>query len=207
MNNVTFGGTDPRGVDEEGDGEPYAFYETQGGGFGGRAGKDGMDGVHVHMSNTMNTPAEVLETAYPLRVLRYSLRPDSGGAGEFRGGLGLRRDIQVRGHEARFSLLADRQQHAPYGLEGGEEGERGAAYRYDDEAAYEESDGEKLPQKTVRDLASGTVVSVRTPGAGGYGNPADRDRAAIERDLRLGKLTAEAARERYGVGSEALDEE
>jgi N-methylhydantoinase B len=217
MNNVTFGGTDPRGADEadasgaadntgaNGDGEPYAFYETQGGGFGGRAGKDGMDGVHVHMSNTMNTPAEVLETAYPLRVLRYALRADSGGAGEFRGGLGLRRDIQVRGHEARFSLLADRQQHAPYGLEGGEAGERGAAYLYDDEMAYHDGDGEKLPQKSVRDLAAGSVVSVRTPGAGGYGDPDDRDRSAIERDLRLGKLTADAARERYGIDPEDAD--
>ncbi|WP_049981939.1 hydantoinase B/oxoprolinase family protein [Halolamina rubra] len=210
MNNVTFGGTDPRGADGDadtganGDGEPYAFYETQGGGFGGRAGKDGMDGVHVHMSNTMNTPAEVLETAYPLRILRYALRPDSGGAGEFRGGLGLRRDIEVRGHEARFSLLADRQQHAPYGLEGGDEGERGAAFLYDDTDAYEAAvdgadAGEKLPQKSVRDLPAGSVVSIRTPGAGGYGDPAERARSAIERDLRLGKLTPAAARERYGV--------
>jgi len=215
MNNVTFGGTDPRGVDGESsagpdgdaaanaEGKPYAFYETQGGGFGGRAGKDGMDGVHVHMSNTMNTPAEVLETAYPLRILRYSLRPDSGGAGEFRGGLGLRRDIEVRGHEARFSLLADRQRHAPYGLEGGEEGERGAAYLYDDAdadtAATANAEGEKLPQKSVHDLPAGSVVSIRTPGAGGYGDPDDRAAAAIERDLRLGKLTPAAAAERYGV--------
>jgi N-methylhydantoinase B len=120
MNNVTFGGTDPR------DGAPYAFYETQGG-FGGRSGRDGLDAEHVHMSNTMNTPAEVLETAYPLRVRRYALRPDSGGAGEFRGGLGPRRDIAVRDHEATFSLLADRHEHAPYGLEGGEPGTVGRA--------------------------------------------------------------------------------
>ena len=221
MNNVTFGGTDPRGVDgadadgggADGEGDPYAFYETQGGGFGGRAGKDGMDGVHVHMSNTMNTPAEVLETAYPLRVLRYSLRPDSGGAGAFRGGLGLRRDIEVRGHTARFSLLADRQQHAPYGLEGGEEGERGAAYLYEDSVAYaaeadaEVSVGEKLPQKSVHDLDPGSVVSIRTPGAGGYGDPDDRSPSALARDLRLGKLTPEATRERYGVDPDELDGE
>ncbi|NHX35317.1 MULTISPECIES: hydantoinase B/oxoprolinase family protein [Halolamina] len=207
MNNVTFGGTDPRGEDGDGaDGEPYAFYETQGGGFGGRAGKDGMDGVHVHMSNTMNTPAEVLETAYPLRILRYSLRPDSGGAGEFRGGLGLRRDIEVRDHTARFSLLADRQRHAPYGLEGGDEGERGAAYLYDDADAYDAAAdddaadaGEKLPQKSVHDLPPGSVVSIRTPGAGGYGDPDERAPTAIDRDLRLGKLTPAAALARYGV--------
>ena len=193
MNNVTFGGTDPRDG-----GTPYAFYETQGGGFGGRAGIDGMDGVHVHMSNTMNTPVEVLETAYPLRVRRYELRPDTGGAGEFRGGLGLRRDIEVRDHTARFSLLADRRRNAPYGLAGGEPGGRGDAYRFDPGAddADDES-GEKLPGKAVRDLAPGTVVSIRTPGAGGYGDPRDRDPAAIDRDLRLGKTTAAFVREHY----------
>ncbi|MFW5948923.1 MAG: hydantoinase B/oxoprolinase family protein [Halolamina sp.] len=229
MNNVTFGGTDPRGVDTDGavdaEGHPYAFYETQGGGFGGRAGKDGMDGVHVHMSNTMNTPAEVLETAYPLRVVRYALRPDSGGAGEFRGGLGLRRDIEVRDHRARFSLLADRQRHAPYGLEGGDPGECGAAYLYEDVDAYDaaangdgetgvavwdaddpDDAGEKLPQKSVHDLEPGSVVSIRTPGAGGYGDPEDRNPAALARDLRLGKLSAEAARERYGVDLADRDE-
>ncbi|GAB7094342.1 hydantoinase B/oxoprolinase family protein [Halolamina litorea] len=213
MNNVTFGGTDPRGADDtDGDGKPYAFYETQGGGFGGRAGKDGMDGVHVHMSNTMNTPAEVLETAYPLRVLRYSLRPDSGGAGQFRGGLGLRRDIEVRGHTARFSLLADRQQNAPYGLAGGESGECGAAYLYEDSVAYAAEDdadvdtGEKLPQKSVHDLDPGSVVSIRTPGAGGYGDPDERSPSALARDRRLGKLTAEAARERYAVDDRSVSE-
>ena len=188
MNNITFGGTDPRSD------SPYAFYETQGGGFGGRAGKDGLDGVHVHMSNTMNTPVEVLETAYPLRVRRYELRQDSGGAGEFRGGLGLRRDIQVRGHEAHFSLLADRHQHRPYGLEGGDPGESGAA-------KLTTGDGEsvRLPQKSTHELPPGATVSIRTPGAGGYGDPADRDPEAVRRDLRNEKVSAEAAMDAYGV--------
>ncbi len=220
MNNITFGGTDPRAAAEDEAGRPYAFYETQGGGFGGRAGKDGMDGVHVHMSNTMNTPAEVLETAYPLRILRYSLRPDSGGAGEFRGGLGLRRDIEVRNHEARFSLLADRHQHSPYGLEGGDDGERGAAYLFEDSVAYaaveedETPDGaplragvEKLPQKSVHDLSAGSIVSIRTPGAGGYGDPSERSPRALARDLRLGKLRQGELRECYGVTPEELPEE
>ncbi|WP_206022073.1 hydantoinase B/oxoprolinase family protein [Salarchaeum sp. JOR-1] len=196
MNNITFGGTDPRSD------SPYAFYETQGGGFGAREGTDGMDGVHVHMSNTMNTPAEVLETAYPLRVRRYAYRPDSGGAGEFRGGLGLRRDIEVRGHTARFSLLADRHQHAPYGLLGGEPGEPGAAYVFDPDADdTDDAEGERLPQKSVHDLPPGTVVSVRTPGAGGYGDPADRDPDAVERDLRRGKISDEYA-DRYHEGGD-----
>jgi len=193
MNNVTFGGTDPR------DSRPYTFYETQAGGFGGRAGKDGMDGVHVHMSNTLNTPAEVLETAYPLRVAAYSLREDSGGAGQFRGGLGVRRDIAVRDHRATFSLLAERHEHAPYGLAGGADGTTGGAWL--------ERDGEttRLPAKATRTLRPGDVVSVRTPGAGGYGDPADRSLDALARDVRLGKVSVEAAVEAYGVERETLE--
>lgn len=187
MNNITLGGTDPR------DGSPYAFYETEGGGFGGRAGGDGMDGVHVHMSNTLNTPAEVLETAYPLRIVRYELRTDSGGAGEFRGGLGIRRDIEVMGHEASFSVLADRRRHAPFGVNGGEAGATGEDYLW--------RDGEwvGIPGKSSHTLAPGTVLSVRTPGGGGFGSPAERDDEAIREDLRLGKLSPEAAREAYDI--------
>jgi N-methylhydantoinase B len=207
MNNVTFGGTDPR------DGSPYAFYETQGGGFGGRAGKDGMDGVHVHMSNTMNTPVEVLETAYPLRVERYELRADSGGAGQFRGGLGLRRDITVRDHTATFSLLADRQRHAPYGLAGGEAGECGAAFRTDagetdaDADIDTDADAVRLPGKSTHDLPPGTTIQLRTPGAGGYGPPGERDPAALARDFLLEKVSVDRARRAYGddLVDDALD--
>jgi N-methylhydantoinase B len=195
MNNVTFGGTDPR------DGSPYAFYETQGGGFGGRHGKDGMDGVHVHMSNTMNTPAEVLETAYPLRVTRYEYRPDTGGAGEFRGGLGLRRDIAVRDHEATFSLLAERHRSRPYGLAGGAPGATGGAVLDPDR------EGERLPAKSTHELPPGTVVSIRTPGGGGYGDPADRDPEALARDLRLGKVTREGLGSAYGIDPSDLQRE
>jgi N-methylhydantoinase B len=198
MNNVTVGGIDPR------DGSPYAFYETEGGGFGGRAGLDGMDAVHVHMSNTMNTPTEVLETAYPLRVRRYELRPDSGGAGEFRGGLGLRRDIEIRGDRATVSLLAERHESQPYGLVGGDPGASGAAFLLSDAGEGERGGGgggdevaERLAAKVVRELDAGDVLSVRTPGGGGYGDPADRDESAIQRDIRLGKLTPERGREVY----------
>ena len=187
MNNVTFGGTDPR------TGEPYAFYETGGGGFGGRAGGDGMDGVHVHMSNTMNTPAEVLQTAYPLAVERYEYRPDTGGAGKFRGGLGLRRDYRVRDHHTAFSLLSDRRVHPPYGIDGGEPGGRG------DDKLLGNGEREELPAKCTRDLQPGDVVSLRTPGAGGYGDPADRDPEAVRRDVELGKVSAEQARDLYNV--------
>jgi N-methylhydantoinase B len=195
MNNLTVGGIDPR------DDSPYAFYETEGGGFGGRAGLDGMDAVHVHMSNTMNTPAEVLETAYPLRVRRYKLRPDSGGAGEFRGGLGLRRDIEIRGDRATVSLLAERHESQPYGLVGGDPGASGAAFLLSN-GSNSDVDAERLPAKVVRELDAGQVLSVRTPGGGGYGDPADREESALRRDLRLGKLTPERAREVYDLDVE-----
>ena len=184
MNNLTFGGMDPRTE------SPYTFYETLGGGFGGRTGADGMDGVHVHMSNTLNTPAEVLESAYPLRVTDYSYRPDSGGAGEFRGGLGLRRDIEALA-ETTFSLLADRRTHRPYGLTGGEPGAPGADYLITDDET------EPIPAKSTHRLQAGDVVSIRTPGGGGYGDPADRDPESIRRDLAAGKLSPDSARSAY----------
>jgi N-methylhydantoinase B len=210
MNNVTLGGIDPRNDSS------YAFYETQGGGFGGRLGKDGMDGVHVHMSNTLNTPVEVLETAYPLRVRRYEFREDSGGAGEFRGGLGLRRDIGVREHQATFSLLAERHRHAPYGLRGGADGTPGVAYvltdEHDsggemdsDEKRGDTSGRERLPQKVVRSLNPGETVSIHTPGGGGYGDPEERHEAAIMRDIEREKVSAETAREQYELSAAALD--
>ena len=224
MNNVTFGGRDPRSD------EPYAFYETEGGGFGARADGDGLDAVHVHMSNTLNTPAEVLETAYPLRVERYALRPDTGGAGQFRGGLGLRRDIRVRDHAATFSLLAERHDSRPYGLAGGRPGASGEAWLVtpaagdsdagdtgsetasdagaDEQATSEDRvarEGRRLPAKTTRELPPGALVSVRTPGGGGYGDPAERARRRIARDLRLGTLSPERAREVYGVDPNDID--
>jgi len=205
MNNLTFGGTDPR------DGEPFAFYETGGGGFGGRAGADGMDGVHVHMSNTRNTPAEVLETAYPLRVRRYALRPDSGGAGEFRGGLGLRRDIEARA-EVTCSLLADRRDHAPYGIAGGEPGAPGEDYLLGgpdsrEGGAPDSDEGTaRLDPMSTHDLEPGETVSIRTPGGGGYGDPADRAGERIARDLRLGKITEARVREAYGADPGEADD-
>lgn len=186
MNNVTFGGKDPRND------TPYAFYETQGGGFGGRSSGDGMDGVHVHMSNTMNTPAEVLQTAYPLSVERYEYRPDTGGAGEYRGGLGLRRDIRVRDHEASFSLLAERRTNAPYGINGGSDGTVG------DDKLLRNGDERDIDAKSTHTLTADDVVSIRTPGGGGFGDPDDRDPDAIRRDLELGKLSIEQAQEQYG---------
>ena len=159
MNNIALGGIDPR------TGEPYTLYETIGGGFGARRGKDGLDGVHCHMSNTLNTPVEALETAYPLRVERYELRPGTGGRGRWRGGHGIRRDIRVVGHKATLSLLTDRRRSRPYGLLGGGPGAPGR------NVLIHNGREKELPAKGVIELEPGDVVSIRTPGGGGYGPP------------------------------------
>ncbi|APX97273.1 hydantoinase B/oxoprolinase family protein [Natronorubrum daqingense] len=168
MNNLTIGARDGS----------FTYYETIGGGFGARAGRDGMDGVQVGMTNTLNTPIESLETEYPLRVERYALRPDSGGEGRFRGGLGLERTVTVEA-DATVSLLTERRRHAPKGVAGGRNGDTGENL----------IDGESVPAKTTVDVAAGTRVSVRTPGGGGHGEPDERDEAALEADRSAGKRT------------------
>jgi N-methylhydantoinase B len=146
MNNLIIGG---RG---------WTYYETIGGGQGASAAGDGPSGVHVGMSNTLNTPVEALELEFPMRVERYELRAGSGGEGAQRGGDGIERAVQVL-EPATLSLLTDRRRHAPQGGHGGGPGEVGANLL----------DGEELPAKTTRSLEPGAVVTVRTPGGGGYG--------------------------------------
>jgi len=172
MNNLAIGGTDPR------NGRPYTLYETIAGGFGARPTADGVDGIHSHMTNTLNTPVEALETAYPLRVERYELIPGSGGAGRFRGGAGIRRDITVIGHKARVSLLTDRRTTRPYGLAGGGAGEAG------ENVLIRNGEEVPLPGKVTLTVHSGETVSVRTPGGGGYGDPEMRYPQAIDSDHR-----------------------
>src|SRR5206468_9733782 len=118
MNNLTIGGMDPR------TGEPFAYYETIAGGMGARPTKAGVSGVHTHMTNSLNTPAEALEYAYPFRVTRYAVRRGSGGAGRFRGGDGVVREIELLA-DARVTILSDRRERGPYGLAGGEAGAAG----------------------------------------------------------------------------------
>ena len=172
MNNIAVGGTDPR------TGGPYSLYETIAGGYGARPDRDGADGIHSHMTNTLNTPIEALEIAYPLRIERYELRAGSGGEGRYRGGLGIRRDIRSLGPDARVSLLTERRVSRPYGLAGGEPGRPGENVLI--------RDGEEiaLPAKGSVTLSCGEIISVRTPGGGGYGAPAERDPNAVEADRR-----------------------
>ena len=156
MNNLTIGGTDPRNK------QPYAYYETIAGGTGGRPVGDGVSGVHTHMTNSLNTPVEALEYAYPFRVRRYSYRPNSGGAGRFRGGDGLIREIELLG-PAQVTLLADRRRFAPYGLSGGKEGAKGCT-------TLIASGAEKsLPGKCNLQADAGDIVRIETPGGGGWG--------------------------------------
>jgi N-methylhydantoinase B len=163
MNNVTIGGqTLTSTPSPSGRGEPFTYYETLGGGTGAGPEADGASAVHSHMTNTLNTPIEALEYAYPLRVVRYEVRRGSGGAGIFRGGDGLRRDVQVL-TGCQVTLLTDRRKLAPYGLAGGEAGRTGEnlLLRGDEEIP--------LPGKGTVELQAGDVLSIRTPGGGGYG--------------------------------------
>lgn len=168
MNNLTIGARDGS----------FTYYETIGGGFGARANKDGMDGVQVGMTNTLNTPIESIETEYPLRVERYAFRPNSGGRGQFRGGLGIERTVTVE-RDATISLLTERRRHAPKGVSGGKDGGLGANL----------IDDEPVPAKTTVDVEAGTTVTVRTPGGGGHGDPNDRDEKARAADHADGKRT------------------
>jgi N-methylhydantoinase B len=157
MNNLTIGGTDPR------TGEPFAYYETIAGGMGARPSKPGVSGVHTHMTNSLNTPAEALEYGYPLRVREYSLRRGSGGKGRYRGGDGIVREIEVL-TDAEVTLLADRRMSGPWGLSHGEDGLPGRA-------AVLRRDGseEELPGKSNTRLRKGERVRIESPGGGGWG--------------------------------------
>ena len=148
MNNVTLGN------------DRFAYYETIGGGQGACPDADGPSGVHVTMSNTLNTPVEALELAYPLRVERYALREGSGGEGAHRGGDGVVRELRVL-EPCRLSIVSERREHAPAGVAGGADGARGR----------NRLNGEELPAKVTRDLQPGDVVTVETPGGGGFGPP------------------------------------
>jgi N-methylhydantoinase B len=146
MNNLTLGN------------ERFTYYETLGGGQGACPDSDGPSAVHVTLSNTLTTPAEALEVAYPLRVERHSLRLGSGGAGRFRGGDGVVRELRAL-EPCRLSVISERRRHAPQGAQGGEPGEPGRNFL----------NGEELPAKTTRDLAAGDVIRIETPGGGGFG--------------------------------------
>ena len=163
MNNLTIGGIDPR------TGEPFAYYETIAGGMGARPGKAGISGVHTHMTNSLNTPAEALEYAYPLRVRQYSLRPQSGGEGNYRGGDGIVREIEVL-TDCEVTLLAERRSRGPYGLGEGHDGTPGKAFVIHRDASLKQMAG-----KFSTRLRQGERVRIESPGGGGWGRMLQRD--------------------------------
>jgi N-methylhydantoinase B len=157
MSNLTIGGIDPR------TGELFTYYETAAGGMGARPGLDGISGVQTHMTNSLNTPIEALEYAYPFRVRRYAYRGGSGGAGQFRGGDGLIREVELLA-DAQVTLLADRRKFRPYGLNGGEDGAPGSASLVAPDGVSAE-----LPGKCSLRVAQGSTLRLETPGGGGWG--------------------------------------
>ncbi|HCC78614.1 MAG: 5-oxoprolinase [Chloroflexi bacterium GWB2_49_20] len=156
MNNLTIGGWDPKRR------KAFTYYETIGGGMGARPGSDGPSAIHSHMTNTLNTPVEALEYAYPLQVSEYSIRSESGGAGKYRGGNGIRRSLQVL-ENCQVTLLSDRRRFAPYGLAGGKPGQVGRNFIL--------RDGKELPLpgKGSLELKAGDLLVIDTPGGGGWG--------------------------------------
>jgi N-methylhydantoinase B len=157
MSNLTIGGVDER------TGEVFTYYETTAGGMGARPGLDGIDGVQTHMTNSLNTPIEALEYAYPFRMRRYGYRVGSGGKGRYKGGDGLVKEIELLS-DAEVTLLADRQKSRPYGLAGGGDGAVGRAC-----AVKPTGEEIELPGKCSQRLKKGDVVRLETPGAGAWG--------------------------------------
>jgi N-methylhydantoinase B len=188
---AVFAGTDPR------TGRGYLYLETMGGGFGGRATKDGKDGVQVHITNTSNLPVEAIEMEYPLFVEEYGLVEDSGGAGRHRGGMGIRRTISPVGHACTFNGAGERFRHQPWGVFGGAPGRSG---RFLHVAASGETRALPVKPAGIR-LEAGERVIIDSPGAGGYGRPAERDPEALREDAASGKFSAEYRARHYGAGT------
>lgn len=186
---AVFSGTDPR------TGQPYLYLETLGGGMGARAMKDGKDGVQVHITNTSNLPIEAIEMEYPLLVEEYSLIADSAGAGQYRGGMGLRRTIRPRDHECIFNGAGERFRHRPWGLFGGESGASGRFLLQDSQGENHRVDDK--PNHVQ--VSPQNAIVIETPGAGGFGLPKNRDRELLEKDQRSGKFSKSYLKKYYGV--------
>jgi N-methylhydantoinase B len=188
MNLVNIGGIDPRS------GDYYNYVETYGGGQGAMHDRDGQDGIHTHLTNTRNAPVEVIERTYPLEVLRYGLIPDSEGAGKFRGGCGMVRELRCLGDRVTITIGSDRRRFTPWGIETDHRA-RGAYCH----VTSPNGQVRELPTKVVAVLEKGDVLCVETPGGGGWGNPREREREAIDQDVREGLISADRAAAVYGA--------
>jgi N-methylhydantoinase B len=172
-------------------GEPFTYIETHGGGAGAGLARDGQSGVHTHMTNTLNSPAEVLEQTFPIQMLEYGLEPDTAGAGCWRGGFGMRKSLQIK-VPATLTIAADRIHTRPWGLEGG----RAAA-----PARVElrrNGRRRRLGARATIRLEPGDILTLVTPGGGGWGNPRKRDRQAVAADVEGGLVSPAAAKRLYG---------
>ncbi len=192
---LTLGGVDYR------TGERYVSYETIKGGFGARPNKDGINAVAAGISNTMNTPVEMLEMSFPIRVEQYALRPDSGGAGTHRGGLGVVRMWKILGEPAHVSVCCERAVAAPFGLHGGLAGGPTRIY-----VIGPDGNRRDLNSKGAFFAGRGSEIWFEVPGSGGYGPPADRPTEKVAQDVRDGYVTPEAAARDYGFAGSAEGE-
>jgi len=192
---LTLGGTDPRS------GRHYVSYETVKGGYGARPNKDGINCIASGISNTMNTPVEIMEMTFPVRIERYEVNPDSGGAGRYRGGCGARRVWRLlAGADATGALCMERMTSPPFGLLGGAPGAAAVVKLTTADGVTRE-----LPSKGAFAAPAGSIIDMITPGSGGFGPVAERDAAAIGRDLVDGYVSVAAAEREYGiVDAEAL---
>lgn len=188
MNLLNIGGTDPR------TGILYNYIETYAGGQGGMHDLDGMDAIQNHMTNTRNAPVESIEVAYPLLVERYELLPNSEGAGNHRGGVGLTREIRVLGEGVQLTLSSDRKSVSPWGLLGGM-----AASPSSCEIIATDDSIRTLPSKITTRVTSGDLIVTKTPGGGGWGSPHSRDTSAVLKDVLAGLVSQERATKIYGV--------
>ena len=188
MNSCGFGGMNPR------TGRYFSYVETYGGGYGATFDQDGASGVHTHMTNSRNAPAEVIEMTYPLIVEKYGLVPNSEGPGQFRGGFGMTREVRILETSMSVRAATDRVAVGPYGLVGGDSG--GTAKLF-----IESKDGTRtlLPSKSTFETHPGEKVIIQTAGGGGWGNSRKRDPEKVRLDVQQGLISIERAKEAYGV--------
>jgi N-methylhydantoinase B len=184
---ITFAGHQPA------DNALWVYLETIGGGSGARPTKDGLDGVHVHMTNTSNLPVEALETEYPLTLLRYELVDGSGGAGRWRGGMGLRRVYRAEA-PCRVRVDGARFLSPPWGLDGGQAGGKANITLHNGAQSFAHGNG---------GLRAGEIIDITIAGAGGHGSPLARDRGLVARDLAEGRIDEQTARDVYLLSGSA----
>jgi len=174
-------------------GKRFSYIEIQGGGCGARPDKDGADGQDIHMARFLNTPVEAAEMEHPVTIERYEFIPNSGGAGKWRGGLTLRRDIRFH-TDVTFARYAGRRKFKPQGIFGGKEGSKGAFYLNPGTEREEEP-----AAMGFSPIKKGDLLSIVLPGSGGYGSPLDREPARVSWDVLNGKISLQSAKEDYLV--------